>query len=314
MHNRLALALSATLAAVVFPAATTQFSSDPILRSPATPNITIRNSDGTARGGLRCGVLPRTPLQRDVLERNLHGSRKQAAFGSLSRRPGGGSITIPVWFHIVTKTSKQGVVSGQVSDDQIAAQLAVLDEAYAGRGFSFSLGGVKRVDNKRWFDGCARYGVEVDMKAALAVDPAHNLNFYSCTPGDYLGFAYYPDSFDESDSRHGVVVLHSSFPGGSATNYNLGDTGTHEVGHYLGLAHTFEGGCDEPGDSVADTAPEASPAFGCPVGRDTCAGGGVDPIFNFMDYTDDSCMNTFTSGQDTRMQEIVSLYKPSLGQ
>jgi hypothetical protein len=313
MHNRLALALSATLAAVVFPAATTQFSSDPILRSTATPNITIRNPDGTARGGLRCGVLARTPLQRDVLERNLHESRKQDAFGSLSRGPGGGSTTIPVWFHIVTKTSKQGVVSGQVSDDQIAAQLAVLDEAYAGRGFSFALGGVKRVDNKRWFDGCARYGVEVDMKAALAVDPAHNLNFYSCTPGNYLGFAYYPDSFDESDTRHGVVVLHSSFPGGSATNYNLGDTGTHEVGHYLGLAHTFEGGCDEPGDFVADTAPEASPAFGCPVGRDTCAGGGVDPIFNFMDYTDDACMNTFTSGQDTRMQEIVSLYKPSLG-
>ena len=314
MHNRLALALSATLAAVVFPAATTQFSSDPILRGTAPPNITIRDSNGTVRGGLRCGVLARTPLQRDVLERNLHESRKQDAFSSLARRPGGGSTTIPVWFHIVTKTSKQGVVSGEVSDDQIAEQLSVLDEAYAGRGFSFVLGGIKRVDNRKWFDGCARYGVEVDMKASLAVDPAHNLNFYSCTPGDYLGYAYYPDSFDESDTRHGVVVLHSSFPGGSATNYNLGDTGTHEVGHYLGLAHTFEGGCTEPGDFVADTAPEASPAFGCPVGRDTCAGGGVDPIFNFMDYTDDACMNTFTSGQDVRMKEITALYKPSLGQ
>src|SRR5688572_33479900 len=98
MHNRLVLALSATLAAVVFPAATTQFSSDPVLRSTATPNITIRDSDGTTRGGSRCGVLPRTPLQRDVLERNLHESRSQDAFGSLSRGPGGGAVTIPVWF------------------------------------------------------------------------------------------------------------------------------------------------------------------------------------------------------------------------
>ena len=313
MHNRLALALSATLAAVVFPAATTQFSSDPILRGTATPNITIRNSDGTARAGLRCGVLARTPLQRDVLERNLHESRRQAALGALARRPGGGSTTIPVWFHILTKTSRQGVVSGHVSDDQIAAQLAVLDDAYAGRGFSFALGGVKRVDNKRWFDGCARYGVEVEMKAALAVDPAHNLNFYSCTPGSYLGYAYYPDSFDESDTRHGVVVLHSSLPGGSATNYNLGDTATHEVGHYLGAYHTFQGGCNAPGDSVADTPPEASAAFGCPVGRDTCAGGGVDPIFNFMDYTYDSCMNTFTDDQSIRMQDMTAAYRPSLG-
>src|SRR5688572_14218994 len=117
MHNRLALALSATLAAVVFPAATTQFSSDPVLRSAATPNITIRNPDGTSRAGLRCGVLARTPLQRDVLERNLHESRMQALAGSSSRRPGDGSVTIPVWFHIVTKTSRQGVVTGQVSDD-----------------------------------------------------------------------------------------------------------------------------------------------------------------------------------------------------
>ena len=79
MRNRLAFALSATLAAAVFPAATTQFSSDPVLRSPATPNIAIRNDDGSMRGGLRCGVLARTDLQREVLERNLRASRQDAA-------------------------------------------------------------------------------------------------------------------------------------------------------------------------------------------------------------------------------------------
>lgn len=313
MRNRLVLALSAVLAATVLPAATSQFNTDPVIRDAAAPNIKIRDHDGSVRGGLRCGVKDRTPLQRDVLERNLREFRKQVDSGALAESHG--PITVPVWFHIITKTTKgkNPTVIGDVTQDQIDAQIQVLTDAYAGHGFAFTLGGVTHTNNTRWFDGCGRYSVETTMKAALAVDPPHNLNFYSCKPGDLLGYAYYPDSFDEGDTRHGVVVLHSSFPDGATTNYNEGDTGTHEVGHYLGLAHTFEGGCAAPGDSVADTPAEESPAFGCPVGRDTCPSPGLDPILNFMDYTYDSCMNTFTTGQGSHMQTIVATYKPSLG-
>jgi len=251
----------------------------------------------------RCGTLSPSPEVAaevyDTLQAFLAGGEMQVAK----------TVVIPVAFHVVRHDNG----SADVTDQQINDQLDVLNAAYGYAGYQFTLHGIDRTDNTAWSTHSPDSSKERQMKKALAISPECTLNFYINDLGDgLLGYAYYPYSYDEDHFIHGVVVLYSSLPGGDAYPYDEGDTGTHEVGHYLGLHHTFENGCSAPGDEVGDTPYEASPAFGCPVGRDTCQSAGEDPIFNFMDYTYDACMNEFTSGQAERMDAMVQLYKPTL--
>ena len=215
---------------------------------------------------------------------------------------------IQVAFHVI----HNGTI-GNIPQSWIDDQMLVLNAAYAPLGVTFQLAVVNRVLNATWFTATDGSAAETAMHNALAVDPAHYMNFYSINPGGgLLGWAYYPVSYPESDKHHSVNVHYNSLPGGTLVPYHLGDTGTHEVGHYLGLFHTFQSGCGGLGDQIADTPAEASPAFGCPVGRNTCAAAGLDPIENFMDYTDDTCMYQFTPNQFSRMDAQLALYRPSL--
>lgn len=257
-----------------------------------------------------CPVLP-SEEEVKAMEGDFETKLAERNLANLDNVNGG---VINVYFHVVR--SGTSASQGNVSDSQINQQISVLNNAFASTGWAFNLVSVSRTTNSTWYNGC--YGSsEGAMKSALRQGSADDLNFYTCNPGGgILGYATFPSSYDSSPSRDGVVVLYSSLPGGNAAPYNLGDTGTHEVGHWMGLYHTFQGGCNRNatsgGDRVSDTPAERSPAYGCPGGRDSCTGSrfpGLDPIENFMDYTDDSCMFRFSTGQDTRMDSQFTTYR-----
>jgi Pregnancy-associated plasma protein-A len=216
---------------------------------------------------------------------------------------------INVYFHVINKGT--GIANGDVPSAQISNQINVLNAAFAPWGWSFNLVATTRTTNASWYAMSPGSAAEAEAKAALRQGTADDLNLYSANPGGgLLGWATFPWEYTGSPTQDGVVLLYSSLPGGTASPYNLGDTATHEVGHWMGLLHTFQGGCNKKrNDLVEDTPPEKSPAFGCPVGRDSCRGDGLDPIENFMDYTDDACMDHFTAGQDARMDSQFTAYR-----
>ncbi len=257
----------------------------------------------------RCATEKLTEFQiADIDQQISIFKENRKAAGVVNDIAGG---TINVYWHVIRRGT--GIANGDVSSTQINNQITVLRNAYAGTGWNFTLVSTDRTTNSTWYTAGPGSSAERQMKTALRQGTADDLNIYSSNPGGgLLGWATFPSSYAGNPKDDGVVVLYSTIPGGSAAPYNLGDTGTHEVGHWMGLYHTFQGGCassSSGGDGVADTPAERSPAYGCPTGRNTCSSAGNDPITNFMDYTDDSCMNRFSAGQDTRMDTYFTTYR-----
>ncbi len=255
------------------------------------------SSDYTAR---TCGAPEPTTTEMDAVGTALR------RFVEEGRASATGQIKV-AWHVIYNGTT------GNIPQSQIDAQITYMNQRYAGTGFTFLLASVSRTNNKTWFTMTPGSSKETNAKNSLAIDPAHRFNVYTAAPGqNLLGWATFPWSYAETSKLHGVVIHYGSVPGGYLAPYNLGGTLAHETGHYLGLYHTFQGGCVSPGDQINDPPYEASPASGCPNGRDTCTQPGLDPINNYMDYTDDACYTNFTANQATRMQSSVGTYRPSL--
>ena len=234
---------------------------------------------------------------------------------------------IPVNFHVIYSGSEGNVPQSQIDD-----QILVLNRNYAGQdyngnpvpgakntGYTFVLASVTRNNNRKWFTMTPGNSREAQAKNALHVNTSSSLNLYTCKPGqNLLGWATFPWNLAGNPNMDGVVIHYGSLPGGYLSPYNLGGTASHEVGHWVGLYHTFQGGCDGgncsgAGDLVCDTPGEATATSGCPGNKDTCPEAGLDPVHNYMDYSTDICYNNFTPGQDSRADFMMSTYRPAIG-
>ncbi|HWS99184.1 MAG TPA: zinc metalloprotease [Pyrinomonadaceae bacterium] len=270
----------------------------------------VENANGNS-AFLKCGTRhPDDNTARLIDEANRRFKNQRKADTGSDQRTG--TVNVNVYFHVITNTSG----AGNVSDTRIANQIKVLNDSFSGVTggsntiYRFTLVSTDRTANNTWYT-CTGGACEQQMKAALHKGGSADLNFYTNgMGGGLLGWATFPWEYAAAPTMDGVVCVHTSLPGGSFTNYNQGDTGTHEVGHWLGLYHTFMGGCNGGGDLVNDTPAERSAAGGCPTGRDTCRNKpGLDPITNFMDYTYDSCMFEFTAGQAARADSLTLQYR-----
>jgi len=287
----------------------------------SSPAQAMRTPDGAkvacfepASMGARTAGADRPADHRDVSPREQRAIEKRTK--AILDRQGvtageaaatGGSV--PVYVHVMA--AKDG--SGDVSNQQIADQIAVLNKTFGGQelvgtaantGFTFTLAGTDRYYNSNWH--ADRQSTTYRAKTRLGGASALNIWLVDFK---YLGIATFPWDYAANPKIDGIRVHFDSLPGGSIANYNLGETATHEAGHWFGLYHTFQGGCTSTNDEVADTPAQGSATNGCPEGRDSCTLAGLDPIHNYMDYSYDSCYNQFTSNQSSRMSSMFAAYR-----
>jgi hypothetical protein len=227
-------------------------------------------------------------------------------------------LRIPVHVHVIRNRTVRGP-----SIARIRGQLAVLNDAFAGgqsvdntsTRFSFRLASYQRVRNNAWHRAALGSREDFAMRRKLHKGGPEALNLYVLRPrapmgqGIILGWSSAVWDARRRTALDGITLHQESLPGGSLRSYDEGDSLVHEAGHWLGLLHTFEGGCSEPNDLVEDTPAHPNPTHTCDAGQDTCDLPGEDPVRNFMNYADDGCMDMFTPGQVSRMTDNWLAYR-----
>ncbi|WP_183099366.1 zinc metalloprotease [Nocardioides pelophilus] len=266
----------------------------------------LQGEDSSARGGHGPDHRSISADEQRAIARQTKARLRQKGVTRAELRAT--DVTVPVYVHVMAADDG----TGDVTDAQIAAQIDVLNASFAGdkspdaadTGFSFTLAGTDRFYNNAWHKdrSSAKY------RKATRQGGANALNMW-LVDFKYLGIATFPWDYARNGGIDGIRVHWDSLPGGSIANYNLGETATHEAGHWFGLYHTFQGGCTALNDEVSDTPAQSSSTSGCPEGRDSCDLPGLDPIHNFMDYSYDDCYTEFTPGQASRSQSMWAAYR-----
>ncbi len=306
-----ALAVTAFLAATASPAAAHGVSAAPFAAD-------CGGSTPAVFGGLPWSTSAARGLGANDLREPALGDAPQEVPASAKGKGGPNfRAAVDVYFHVVSDGA-----TGNVSDSAVSDQVTVMNLGYGGfeggvnTGFRFKLVGITRSDNAEWYNAGPGSSAEREMKKALHQGDASDLNIYSTTAGPYLGWAYFPSTYKTKPWIDGLVIDWESMVHTStryAGRYDLGKTATHESGHWFGLYHVFQGGCNNWGDYVDDTPPQLIATYGCPEGQDSCKEPGIDSIHNYMDYSFDSCYNQFTAGQTARMQDQWLFFRANGG-
>ncbi|CEJ90123.1 hypothetical protein VHEMI05927 [[Torrubiella] hemipterigena] len=282
----------------------------PVVSIDLKPSLIIKNGNTTSASTLQ-QCPERLSHNNEACPKehaNLQAAAKTEPKDKTGRLVARDSYIVKTYVHIVTSTA---AAARAITDETIKKQIKVLNDNYAATHAIFDLKGTTRSVNATWATDYDEEWMKRDLRQGNYADL--NLYYLEELEDDNLGYCYYPvahakpgtDDFD----LDGCAMRLDTLPGNKGA-YGLGKTTTHEVGHWFGLAHTFEGRCTSPGDEVDDTPAQASESSGCPKGRDSCPTlGGPDSIHNHMDYSDDSCYEGFTVDQQARIRSMWYMFR-----